>query len=54
MQETEFAVRVASAMIAADLCIAIDDFIDALMKLYLIQLELERELAACEMVGWEC
>lgn len=39
---------------SADLCIAIDDFIDALMKLYLIQLELERELAACEMVGWEC
>lgn len=39
---------------SADLCTAIDDFINALMKLYLVQLELERELAACEMIGWEC
>lgn len=39
---------------STDLCIAIDDFIDALMKLYLLRVELERELAACEMIGWEC
>lgn len=39
---------------SADLCTAIDTFINALMKLYLVQLELECELATCEMIGWEC